>query len=249
MRIVGRVTKVGSARSANSKKAILAAVGLHGRLRPHLPASARAGLEQFCSKCLTLTYNFLPTSTSAASSLTVVIPTASWWIRALRVARPCQNLSLAGVAPLLCAGHYDLLRRCAIGRLTKRHKKSAWLASADWVHMGVKFAHALGAACRRLFGLRPNKKDDALRLGARRSRSFSRAMPTRCKNTPAVSISFSTPFPPITTSTRIFSSCVETGWKPNAGRRPRKASGGRRLRPALWPRAATSPASPIGGIP
>jgi len=73
------------------------------------------------------------------------------------------NLDLAGVAPLLCAGitTYSPLHHWGI----TKGKKVGIVGLGGLGHMGVKFAHALGAHVV-LFTTSPGKKEDALRLGA-----------------------------------------------------------------------------------
>src|ERR1019366_7141489 len=73
------------------------------------------------------------------------------------------NLNLAGTAPLLCAGitTYSPMRRNGVGK----GKKVGVVGLGGLGHMGVKFAHALGAHVV-VFTTSPNKKDDGLRLGA-----------------------------------------------------------------------------------
>ena len=73
------------------------------------------------------------------------------------------NLDLAGVAPLLCAGitTFSPLHHWGIGP----GKKVGIVGLGGLGHMGVKFAHALGAHTV-VFTTSPNKKEDAIRLGA-----------------------------------------------------------------------------------
>jgi len=73
------------------------------------------------------------------------------------------NLDLAGTAPLLCAGitTYSPMRHWGV----TKGKKVGVVGLGGLGHMGVKFAHALGAHVV-VFTTSPNKKDDALRLGA-----------------------------------------------------------------------------------
>jgi uncharacterized zinc-type alcohol dehydrogenase-like protein len=70
---------------------------------------------------------------------------------------------MAAVAPLLCAGitTYSPLRHWKVGP----GKKVGIVGLGGLGHMGVKFAHAMGAHVV-LFTTSPGKKDDALRLGA-----------------------------------------------------------------------------------
>ena len=79
------------------------------------------------------------------------------------VLRVPSNLPLAGAAPLLCAGitTYSPMRRQGVGK----GKKVGVVGLGGLGHMGVKIAHALGAHVV-VFTTSPNKKDDALRLGA-----------------------------------------------------------------------------------
>ena len=73
------------------------------------------------------------------------------------------NLDLAGAAPLLCAGitTFSPMHHWGVGK----GMKVGIVGLGGLGHMGVKFAHALGAHTV-LFTTSPNKKDDALRLGA-----------------------------------------------------------------------------------
>jgi uncharacterized zinc-type alcohol dehydrogenase-like protein len=73
------------------------------------------------------------------------------------------NLNMAGAAPLLCAGitTYSPMRHWGV----TKGKKVGVVGLGGLGHMGVKFAHALGAHTV-VFTTAPSKKDDALRLGA-----------------------------------------------------------------------------------
>jgi uncharacterized zinc-type alcohol dehydrogenase-like protein len=74
-----------------------------------------------------------------------------------------ENLELAGVAPLLCAGitTYSPIRRWG----DIEGKKVGVVGLGGLGHMGVKFAKAFGAHVV-VFTTSPKKKEDALRLGA-----------------------------------------------------------------------------------
>ena len=74
-----------------------------------------------------------------------------------------SNLDLAGAAPLLCAGitTYSPMRHWGV----TKGKKVGVVGLGGLGHMGVKFAHALGAHTV-VFTTSENKKADALRLGA-----------------------------------------------------------------------------------
>jgi len=155
--IVGRVTKVGSA-VAKFKPGDLAAVGCMVDSDGTCP-QCQAGLEQFCPNMI-LTYNspdkHLGGVTYGGYSDSIVVDERF-------VLRAPSNLNLAGTAPLLCAGitTYSPMRRWGVSK----DKKVGVVGLGGLGHMGVKFAHALGAHVV-VFTTSPNKKDDALRLGA-----------------------------------------------------------------------------------
>jgi uncharacterized zinc-type alcohol dehydrogenase-like protein len=155
--IVGRVTKVGSA-VTKFKAGDLAAVGCLVDSDRTCPA-CQAGLEQFCPN-FTLTYNFpdkhLGGVTYGGYSDSVVVDERF-------VLRVPSNLDLAGAAPLLCAGitTYSPLHHWGV----TKGKKVGVVGLGGLGHMGVKFAHALGAHTV-VFTTSPSKVDDALRLGA-----------------------------------------------------------------------------------
>lgn len=155
--IVGRVARVGSA-VTGFKAGDLAAVGCMVDSDRTCP-ECQAGLEQFCPN-LTLTYNFpdkhLGGVTYGGYSDSVVVDERF-------VLHVPSNLNLAGAAPLLCAGitTYSPMRHWGV----TKGKKVGVVGLGGLGHMGVKFAHALGAHVV-VFTTSPNKKEDALRLGA-----------------------------------------------------------------------------------
>ena len=155
--IVGRVAKVGSAVSS-FKPGDLAAVGCMVD-SDRTCAECQAGLEQFCPN-FTLTYNFpdkhLGGVTYGGYSDGIVVDQRF-------VLHVPSNLNLAGAAPLLCAGitTYSPMRHWGV----TKGKKVGVVGLGGLGHMGVKIAHALGAHVV-VFSTSPNKKDDALRLGA-----------------------------------------------------------------------------------
>src|SRR5665213_1652754 len=155
--IVGRVTRVGSA-VTGFRTGDLAAVGCMVDSDRTCP-ECRAGLEQFCPNP-TLTYNFpdkhLGGVTYGGYSDSIVVEERF-------VLHVPVNLDLAGAAPLLCAGitTYSPLRHWGV----TQGKKVGVVGLGGLGHMGVKFAHALGAHVV-VFTTSPGKKDDALRLGA-----------------------------------------------------------------------------------
>ena len=155
--IVGRVTSVGSA-VTRFKPGDLAAVGCMVDSDRTCP-ECQAGLEQFCNNFI-LTYNFpdkhLGGVTYGGYSDSIVVDENF-------VLRVPTNLNLAGAAPLLCAGitTYSPMRHWGV----TKDKKVGVVGLGGLGHMGVKFAHALGAHTV-VFTTSPSKKDDAIRLGA-----------------------------------------------------------------------------------
>ena len=155
--IVGRVTTVGSG-VTEFKPGDLAAVGCLVDSDGTCD-ECRAGLEQFCPNP-TFTYNFpdkhLGGVTYGGYSESIVVDERF-------VLRVPSNLNLAGTAPLLCAGitTYSPMRHWNV----TKGKKVGVVGLGGLGHMAVKFAHALGAHVV-VFTTSPNKKEDALRLGA-----------------------------------------------------------------------------------
>jgi uncharacterized zinc-type alcohol dehydrogenase-like protein len=122
-------------------------------------SECQAGLEQFCPN-MTLTYNspdkHLGGVTHGGYSDAIVVDERF-------VLRVPPRLDLAGAAPLLCAGitTYSPMRHWGVAK----GKKVGVVGLGGLGHMAVKLAHALGAHVV-VFTTSPNKKDDALRLGA-----------------------------------------------------------------------------------
>jgi uncharacterized zinc-type alcohol dehydrogenase-like protein len=155
--IVGRVTTVGSA-VTQFKPGNIAAVGCLVDSDGNCP-ECQAGLEQFCPH-MTLTFNspdaHLGGVTYGGYSNSIVV-------KEHFVLRVPSNLNLAGAAPLLCAGitTYSPMRHWDV----TKGKKVGVVGLGGLGHMAVKFAHALGAHVV-VFTTSPNKREDALRLGA-----------------------------------------------------------------------------------
>lgn len=155
--IVGRVIEIGSG-VTKFKIGDLAAVGCLVDSDGTCD-DCKAGEEQFCPNPV-FTYNFpdkhLGGVTYGGYSESIVVDERF-------VLRVPSNLNLAGVAPLLCAGitTYSPLRHWGV----TSGKKVGIVGLGGLGHMGVKFAHALGAHVV-VFTTSPNKKEDALRLGA-----------------------------------------------------------------------------------
>jgi alcohol dehydrogenase (NADP+) len=155
--IVGRVTKVG-AEVTKFKSGDLAAVGCMVDSDGACP-ECRAGFENFCPNMI-LTFNspdkHLGGVTYGGYSDSIVVDQRF-------VLRVPSNLNPAGAAPLLCAGitTYSPMRRWKVGK----GQKVGVVGLGGLGHMGVKFAHAFGAQVV-VFTTSPNKREDALRLGA-----------------------------------------------------------------------------------
>jgi uncharacterized zinc-type alcohol dehydrogenase-like protein len=155
--IVGRVTAVGSA-VARFKAGDLAAVGCMVD-SDGTCSECHAGLEQFCANG-TLTYN---SPDKHLGGVTYGGYSDSIIVNERFVLRVPSNLDLAGAAPLLCAGitTYSPMRHWGV----TKGKKVGVVGIGGLGHMAVKIAHALGAHVVA-FTTSPNKKEDALRLGA-----------------------------------------------------------------------------------
>ncbi len=155
--IVGRVTRVGSA-VTKFKAGDLAAVGCMVDSDRTCP-QCKAGREQYCPNMI-LTFNspdkHLGGFTYGGYSAGIVVDEHF-------VLRVPSNLNLAGAAPLLCAGitTYSPMHHWGV----TKGKKVGVVGLGGLGHMAVKFAHALGAHVV-VFTTSPNKKEDALRLGA-----------------------------------------------------------------------------------
>jgi uncharacterized zinc-type alcohol dehydrogenase-like protein len=122
--------------------------------------SCDAGLEQYCQKGMTGTYNAVERNgvgiTQGGYSNAIVV-------REDFVLSIPENLGLAGAAPLLCAGItlYSPLSHWKAGP----GKRVAIVGLGGLGHMGVKIAHAMGADVTVL-SHSMKKADDAKRLGA-----------------------------------------------------------------------------------
>ena len=123
-------------------------------------ASCNQGLEQYCESGMTPTYNGLERDG--------ITPTMGGYsdgyvINENYAVKIPANLDLAAVAPLLCAGItlYSPLKYWNAGP----GKKVAVMGLGGLGHMGVKFAHAMGAEVTVL-SHSPGKEADARKMGA-----------------------------------------------------------------------------------
>lgn len=122
--------------------------------------SCSEGLEQYCEKGMVLTYGSEdPISggfTFGGYSQAIVVDKKF-------VLKVSEKLNTAAVAPLLCAGitTYSPLKQWNV----KAGDKVGVIGLGGLGHMGVKFAHALGARVV-MITTSPEKGEDAKRLGA-----------------------------------------------------------------------------------
>ncbi len=155
--IVGKVTKIGQ-NVDNYKVGDLVAVGC-------LVDSCRTcnncknDLEQYCPEWVGTYGGFdkhLQTNTHGGYSETIVVDKDF-------VLKVPENLDLAGIAPVLCAGitTWSPLRHWNVGK----DSKVAVVGLGGLGHMAIKLAHALGAHVT-LFSRSTNKIEDAKSLGA-----------------------------------------------------------------------------------
>jgi uncharacterized zinc-type alcohol dehydrogenase-like protein len=156
--IVGRVVKVGE-HVTKLKVGDLAGVGcMVDSCRRCEPCDA--DLEQFCCEGFTGTYN----SRERVSKALVFGGYSEQTVVDQRfVVKVPENLDVKAVAPLLCAGitTYSPLRHWKVGK----GQKVGIVGLGGLGHMGVKFAHAMGAHVT-MITTSPEKGQDALRLGA-----------------------------------------------------------------------------------
>jgi len=156
--IVGKVSKVGTA-VKKFKVGDHAAVGCMVESCRDCP-NCRGGLEQYCLKFPTLTYNGRDKHSGGVTyggySDRIVVDEAF----TLRVS---DKSNLAATAPLLCAGitTYSPMRHWKAGP----GKKVGVVGLGGLGHMAVKFARAFGAHVV-LFTTSPGKVEDGKRLGA-----------------------------------------------------------------------------------
>jgi alcohol dehydrogenase (NADP+) len=122
-------------------------------------ASCRRGLEQYCEKGMVGTYGAKDRYGDITyGGYSDVIVTDEHFVYGLS-----QKLDKAGTAPLLCAGitTYSPLKHWKVGP----GKKVGVVGLGGLGHMGLKFAHSLGAHVVQ-FTTSPSKTEDAKRLGA-----------------------------------------------------------------------------------
>ncbi|SKB40428.1 uncharacterized zinc-type alcohol dehydrogenase-like protein [Salegentibacter holothuriorum] len=156
--IIGRVTQVGK-NVSNFKEGDLVGVGCMVDSCQECD-SCKEDLEQFCENGATLTYNskdkHLGGHTFGGYAEQIVVDKEF-------VLKIPENIDAKATAPLLCAGitTYSPLRHWNV----KKGDKVGVIGLGGLGHMGVKFAHALGAHVV-MITTSPSKSEDAKKLGA-----------------------------------------------------------------------------------
>ena len=156
--IIGRVAAVGD-QVDRFKVGDMVGVGCMVDSCQHCSPCAE-GLEQYCDNGFVSTYNG---HTFGGSENTYGGYSDNIVVRQEFVLHIRHTGNLAAVAPLLCAGitTYSPLRHWSVGP----GQKVGVVGLGGLGHMGVKLARAMGAHVV-LITTSPNKRDDALRLGA-----------------------------------------------------------------------------------
>jgi uncharacterized zinc-type alcohol dehydrogenase-like protein len=123
-------------------------------------ASCNTGLEQYCVEGMTGTYNAYERD---GKTIAFGGYSNKFVVDEDYAVHVPDNLDQPGVAPLMCAGItlYSPLKNWKAGP----GKKVGVMGLGGLGHMGVKFAHALGAETT-VFSHSPQKQVDAMRMGA-----------------------------------------------------------------------------------
>lgn len=156
--IIGRVKEVGSA-VTKFKVGDLVGVGCLVDSCQHC-SSCEEGLEQYCLNGMTGTYN---SKDKISGGYTFGGYSDKIVVREKFVVKVPENIDPAAAAPLLCAGitTWSPLRHWNI----QKGDKVGIIGLGGLGHMGVKFAHAMGAHVV-MITTSPSKGEDAKKLGA-----------------------------------------------------------------------------------
>lgn len=159
--IVGRVSAVGN-KVDQYKIGDLVGVGCLVDSCRHC-ASCDEGLEQYCENGWTATYDSEDKIGGTPHKFTLGGYSDKITVDERFVLRIPENLDPAAAAPLLCAGitTYSPLKHWKVGP----GQKVGIIGLGGLGHMGVKFAHAMGAHVV-MITTSPEKGEDAQRLGA-----------------------------------------------------------------------------------
>jgi uncharacterized zinc-type alcohol dehydrogenase-like protein len=159
--IVGRVTAIGD-KVTKYQIGDLVGVGCMVDSCRHC-ASCHEGLEQYCDNGFTGTYNSNDRIGGTPHKFTFGGYADKIIVDERFVLRIPKNLDPAAAAPLLCAGitTYSPLKHWQVGA----GQKVGIIGLGGLGHMGVKFAHALGAHVV-MITTSPKKGHDAKKLGA-----------------------------------------------------------------------------------
>lgn len=159
--IIGRVSAIGN-KVSKYKVGELVGVGCMVDSCRHCDA-CHDGLEQYCDNGFTGTYNSVDRIGGTSHAATFggysdVITVDEKFVLSIP-----ENLDPAATAPLLCAGitTYSPLKHWKVG---PGHKVGI-IGLGGLGHMGVKFAHAMGAQVI-MITTSPEKGEDAKKLGA-----------------------------------------------------------------------------------
>lgn len=159
--IIGRVTAVGDDVSSFKEGDL---VGVGCMVDSCQTCSAcKEDLEQFCENGMTGTYNGKDRIGGAESDHTFGGYSNSIVVREEFVLSVSEDLDTKAVAPLLCAGitTFSPLNHWKV----KKGDKVGVVGLGGLGHMGIKFAHAMGAETI-MITTSPDKAKDAKRLGA-----------------------------------------------------------------------------------